>query len=111
LLIKPKDVVFIRTTEEPVFVLQVNSKEEAVTAGSIVSTSYPELSGVSALVRRPMQGDKGLYHVVERFQIEELATHDEMRQAEAIRFIEGREAAKKVSSAAAQVNEPSDLPN
>ena len=101
-MIKATDLVFIRTTEEPVVVLRVDDTKE--------TSEFPDLSGLTVLVRRPVQGEKGLFHVTERFHVEELATNADMRMAEAVRFNEARSAAKKsLETQKADASAPPDV--
>ena len=59
-------VAYLRTTDEPLFILEVKE-------GSPHQT-YPDLSGQTVTVRRPIQGRDGVRHEVQFFTIEELET-------------------------------------
>jgi hypothetical protein len=67
--IKAGQVALIRTTEEPVFVLEV-------VVGKTIPDA-PELEQVIARVRRPVQGEEGVRHLVETFYVQELETQED----------------------------------
>lgn len=64
--IKPGQVAFIKSTEEPAFVLEIKE-------GSSLQ-KFPGLSGQVVTVRRPAMGRDGVRHLIEFFSIEELET-------------------------------------
>lgn len=64
--IKVGTVAFLKSTEEPCFVLKIEEGAPHVT--------FPDLSKQVATVRRPSQGRDGVRHHVEIFAIEELET-------------------------------------
>jgi len=65
--IKPGTVVYMKTTEEPLFVLSLNSGEP----------QYAGFSGSTLTVRRPQLSEHGLRYIVEDFLTEEIETLDE----------------------------------
>lgn len=67
--IKAGQVALLKATEEPVFILQVLEKGK----------TFPELSGSVAIVRRPTQGQNGVFHSLEEFYVEELESLDDKR--------------------------------
>ena len=66
-IIKAGTIVYVKTTDEPVFCLEVTKRPTAM-------PEYPELSGVFARVRRPIAGENGIAHLIEFFTVEELET-------------------------------------
>jgi hypothetical protein len=65
-VIVPGIVVFIRTTDEPVFVLDVVPQENSL---------YPSLDATKAIVRRPiLTKDDGIAHNTDHFFLAELET-------------------------------------
>jgi len=56
-------VVFVKTSEEPVFVLAIDNQ--------------------TAVVRRPVQGDRGVTHVLDTFSLNELETREGKVEGEA----------------------------
>jgi hypothetical protein len=65
--IKVGQVATLKTSDEPVFVLDIEECE---------ATTNPKLSGVEVKVRRPVGGQDGVRHVVETFHLEELESLD-----------------------------------
>lgn len=62
--IKIGSQVFIRTTEEPAFLLDIREGNAA--------QKFPGLSGRVAVVRRPTAGENGVRHEIEYFAVEEV---------------------------------------
>ena len=65
--IKAGTIAYLKTTDEPVFCLEITKRP-------VAAPEYPELSGVFARVRRPIAGENGIAHLVEFFAVEELET-------------------------------------
>ena len=63
--IKPGTVALLKSSQEPVFVLELVQGDAGI------------LSNVQAVVRRPVEGNAGISHMIERFYIEELETLEE----------------------------------
>lgn len=64
----PGDLLVLKTTEEPVLVLSiVETKNAPETA----------LLGPLVEVRRPNQGENGIYHTLDQFYAAELESYDE----------------------------------
>jgi hypothetical protein len=63
--------VFLRTTEEPAFLLDIREGN--------ATQRFPGLSGKVAVVRRPTAGDNGVRHEVEYFAIEEVESEEDAR--------------------------------
>lgn len=74
--IKVATVAFLKTTEEPVFVLALGKKED-VNEG---------LSGDVATVRRPVVGEQGVSHKIEVFYTEELESLEDKRKRNIAEF-------------------------
>lgn len=76
--IKPGDVAYIRTTDEPVFVIDITERGPAgvvVVADDIATAA--KLSNTTVKVRRPIGTDSaGISHSVETFYLEELEDED-----------------------------------
>jgi len=71
--IKAGTKVFIKTTEEPVMVLSINPGQG--------SDEYPDLSGTTVVVRRPVASEStGIQHEVATFFLEELETEEDKRR-------------------------------
>lgn len=66
-MIKPGDVVTVKTTDEPVFVLELKNEEPA----------HEGFSGVVVLVKRPLLTQNGVDYKVHEFLLEELTTSEE----------------------------------
>ena len=64
--IKAGEVAFVKTTEEPVFILK--------------TWAHPELGQDYADVRRPVAGQDGIRHVEDTFRVEELESELEHAQ-------------------------------
>jgi len=95
---KPSDVAFLRTTQEPVFVLDIKE-------GTSVQ-KFPGLSGQVATVRRPSEGREGIRHTIEFFSVEELETLDDRHK----RQVEEMEEMKAhILSNDRKTNLPSDI--
>jgi len=68
--IKPGTIAYLKTTEEPVFVLDVTE----------TISNFPALSGTVVTVRRPVLGEGGFEHRVETFHVEELESLEAKRK-------------------------------
>lgn len=68
-MIKPGDVVTVKTTDEPVFVMKVNMGE--------VNPELPEFSGVTVTVKRPLLTQNGVDYKIHDLLLEELTTYEE----------------------------------
>lgn len=80
-------VVYVKTTEEPVFVMAIDN--------------------TIALVRRPLQSDRGVTHVIETFSLQELETKEDktLSDAKFLKFqLEVRDRTAKERQQASQVN-------
>ena len=55
------------------FVLDIVKAEDT----QYTKESYSSLSGQMAIVRRPKQGTDGVWHMVDRFHLEELETQED----------------------------------
>ena len=75
-MIEKGKVAYLRTTQEPVFVLAI---EDMVGGGGYFS--------VIVTVRRPVLSQGGMTHKIEGFYLEELATKEELLQG--TRTVEG----------------------
>lgn len=61
---KPGTVVFLKSTEEPAFLLDIRKANDM--------QLYPGLSGSVAVIRRPKLGKEGITHSIEFFTVEEI---------------------------------------
>lgn len=71
-MIQPGTVAFIKTTDEPVFVLRVDE----VGPGE---PEFGQLSLQTVYVRRPVAESDKISHHLERYAVEELETREENR--------------------------------
>lgn len=90
-MIQEGQTAFLQTTGEEVFVLAAyeNKRELPENSG---------LSGWVAIVRRPVSGDNGVYHMVEKFTMEELET----KEARIQRYTENQKAFERRLAKAAE---------
>lgn len=93
-MIKVGEVAFLKTTDEPVFVLEINDAGE--------QGFFPQV----ATVRRPVQGDSGVHHDSENFYAIELESLEEKKA----RFKAERDEFRKLAEGR-ESQEDFNLPN
>lgn len=97
--IKPGMIAYLKTTEEPCFVLDVKPLDR-------IHTLVGCLSGVGVTVRRPVMDDKGgVGHKVDTFLIEEL----ESKEDASVRKVNEMQQLKAQFDAERQAKTSSDL--
>jgi hypothetical protein len=109
-MINVGEVVLLKTSEEPCFVLEI--------AAGVPVEQRSGLSGTMVVLRRPiMSGEKGLYHVTERFHIEEVETNEERCKRQSKDFKTARAIARETSEGIVEAKSmfdeapTEDLPN
>ena len=73
--IKPGMVVYVKTTEEPVYVIAVT--KESRYHGHLLADELAQFDAVKeqiAIVRRPIAGEDGIQHRMQEFFVSELET-------------------------------------
>lgn len=74
--IKPGMVVYIKTTEEPVYVLAVSKEPDpsALDEECIAEATHTRVTEQAAIVRRPVASEDGIRHTIDDFFLSELET-------------------------------------
>lgn len=78
-------LAYVKTTEEPVFVMKIESippdtPEEKYIYDRSRDIDYSRFSNTTVMVRRPKLTDQGIVHIFEQFLIEELESRQDKEQ-------------------------------
>lgn len=79
--IKPGMVVYVKTTEEPVYVVAVT--KEPRYHGHLLADELAQFDAVKeqiAIVRRPLASDEGIRHQMDEFFVSELESDDARKE-------------------------------
>lgn len=82
--LKAGSIATLRTTGEPLFILEVRSEQ----------SSFPGLSGKMVTVRRPITTENGLQHEVTSFHIEEVEDTEAAKERAVSEYLQFQAQAK-----------------
>lgn len=100
------DTVFVKTSNEEVFILGLTGNKSTIPAEiNVIESEIGPFSGTTAIVRRPSLGQDGVNHVIDFFLIEELETledrvrRDKTQQDRVRKTLEAIDVAGKATAA------------